>query len=339
MKKTSNNQSIINWLYATAFMVLAMAVIGAITRLTESGLSMVEWRPLIGAIPPLSESEWNRIFDLYKQIPEYQQVNNWMELSDFKRIFFWEWFHRVWGRLIGLVFVLPLIYFWIKKQVPEGYKGRLLFLLFLGAMQGVMGWYMVRSGLSELPSVSHYRLAAHLFLAVIVFACLTWTILDLKTTRVKWSWDNFCLKRHGLISLILLYITIIWGAFVAGLDGGMIYNSWPLMGDKFFPDELSGDNAMLNNPAGVQFFHRWIAIITGFSIITYAMRVNSMGLASMVFLQIGLGIATLLSQVFIPLAALHQAAAFILLLLLLKSIHQTFETKKRTIETNLDGQV
>ena len=326
MKNTkTQHQTIVNWLSITAFMVLAMAVIGAITRLTESGLSMVEWRPLIGAIPPLSEAEWNRVFDLYKQIPEYTEQNSWMQLSDFKRIFFWEWFHRVWGRLIGLVFVLPLMYFWIKKQIPEGYKGRLIFLLFLGGMQGVMGWYMVRSGLSELTSVSHYRLAAHLFLAVIVFACLIWTILDLKKGMVKWSWDNFCLKRHGLVSLLFLYVTIIWGAFVAGLDGGLIYNTWPLMGDRWIPQEAGIPGAFHENPAGTQFFHRWIAIATGFIILTYAIRVQSKGLILMLLLQIGLGIATLLSQVSIPVAAAHQAGAFILLSLLLKSMHNTFK--------------
>ncbi|MGB1077026.1 MAG: COX15/CtaA family protein [Bdellovibrionales bacterium] len=324
MKTQQQNLSLINWLIFTAFMVLAMAVIGAITRLTESGLSMVEWRPLIGAIPPLNEAEWERVFALYKQIPEYTAQNSWMELSDFKRIFFWEWFHRLWGRLIGLVFALPLVYFWVRGHIPQGYKGRLLFLLFLGGMQGVMGWYMVRSGLSELTSVSHYRLAAHLFLAVIVFACLVWTIFDLKHSRVQWSWDNFCLKRHGLISLGFLYVTIIWGAFVAGLDGGMIYNTWPMMGDGLIPDEAAIKGAFHENPAGAQFFHRWIAMATGFVILTYAMRVKSKGLAIMLFVQIGLGILTLISQVAIPLAALHQASAFILVAVLLQQIHKSF---------------
>lgn len=308
----------------TAFMVFAMAVIGAITRLTESGLSMVEWRPLIGAIPPISEAEWNRVFDLYKQIPEYQQVNSWMELSDFKRIFFWEWFHRLWGRLIGLVYALPLFYFLMRKQIPSGYKKRLFFLLFLGAMQGVMGWYMVRSGLSDLTSVSHYRLAAHLFLAVIVFACLMWTVFDLKYGRAIWRWDNFCIKRHGVISFAFLSITIIWGAFVAGMDGGLVYNTWPMMGDGIIPNDTIGQGAFYNDPVWAQFFHRWVAIATGFVVLTYAIRVKSHALGHMLFLQIALGVATLLSQVMIPLAAFHQAGAFILVALLLKEQHKTF---------------
>lgn len=308
-------------------MVFAMAVIGAITRLTESGLSMVEWRPLIGALPPMSEAEWMRVFDLYKQIPEYTQQNSWMQLEDFKRIFFWEWFHRLWGRMIGLVFAIPLIYFWIRGAIPQGYKGRLLFLLFLGAMQGVMGWYMVRSGLSELTSVSHYRLAAHLSLAVLIFGVLAWTIFDLKYQRAQLDFSNFCIKRHGLIALGFLAVTIIWGAFVAGLDGGMIYNSWPLMDGQLIPVEAGISGAFYNNPAGVQFFHRWIAIATGLVIILYAMRVQGFALAGMVFVQITLGILTVLSQAAIPLAALHQAGALILLFILLRHIHKTFVKK------------
>lgn len=326
-KISSHKKSIIGWLGFTAFMVFAMAVIGAITRLTESGLSMVEWRPLIGALPPMSEAEWMRVFDLYKQIPEYTQQNSWMQLEDFKRIFFWEWFHRLWGRMIGLVFAIPLIYFWIRGAIPQGYKGRLLFLLFLGAMQGVMGWYMVRSGLSELTSVSHYRLAAHLSLAVLIFGVLAWTIFDLKYQRAQLDFSNFCIKRHGLIALGFLAVTIIWGAFVAGLDGGMIYNSWPLMDGQLIPDEAGISGAFYNNPAGVQFFHRWIAIATGLVIILYAMRVQGFALAGMVFVQITLGILTVLSQAAIPLAALHQAGALILLFILLRHIHKTFVKK------------
>lgn len=324
----TNSENIIRWLSITAFMVFAMAVIGAITRLTESGLSMVEWRPFIGALPPMNEVEWQRVFDLYKKIPEYTEQNSWMQLSDFKQIFFWEWFHRLWGRLIGLVYVLPMICFWVKGMIPDGYKGRFLLLLALGGSQGVMGWIMVQSGLSELTSVSHYRLAVHLILAVIVFACLVWTILDLKGHKVKWSWDNFCLKRHGIIALGFLYTTIIWGAFVAGLDGGMIYNTWPMMGDGFIPDEAAIAGAFHDNPAGAQFFHRWIAVASAFVILTYAIRVKSKALGHVVLLQVLLGVATLLSQVTIPLAAMHQAVAFILVAVLIRDIHRSFSIER-----------
>ncbi len=298
-------------------MVLAMAVIGAVTRLTESGLSIVEWRPLMGVLPPLTEGEWRRVFDLYTQSPEYAQEHYWMELSDFKKIFFWEWLHRFWGRMIGLVYAIPLCVFWIRGHIPSGLHRRLVLLLILGGGQGMMGWYMVQSGLIDIPAVSHYRLAAHLMLAVLVFSGLIWTILDFKTAPVQCKG-----MYHGGISLILLLLTIMWGAFVAGLDGGMIYNTWPLMGDTLIPEEAV---YFYNNPAGAQFVHRWIAMIAGVSILTFALRLKSWSLLAMVCLQIGLGISTLILQVPIALATLHQAGAFILLALLLKNIHKTMQ--------------
>jgi cytochrome c oxidase assembly protein subunit 15 len=315
------------WLLISAAMVFCMAVIGAITRLTESGLSIADWKPLIGALPPLSEKEWNRVFDLYKQIPEYQQVNSWMGLEDFKKIFFWEWFHRLFGRVIGLVYALPLLVFWVKKQIPEGFKGRLLFILGLGFAQGFMGWFMVMSGLSERTDVSHYRLAAHLGLAVLIYAMLIWTWMDMKYGPAKWSFDNFCIKRHGLISITLLAITMVWGAFTAGLNGGFIYNTWPLMGGTFMPAEVKSLTSIFENGAAVQFTHRWLAILTGFMILTYAWRVKAGPLAGMTFVQIALGIATVLLVVPIPLAAAHQAGALILLALLLFALHKHFATK------------
>lgn len=306
----THDKQIINWLFFTAFMVFCMAIIGAITRLTESGLSMVEWRPFIGALPPMSEAEWNRVFGLYQQTPEYSAKNMGMSLEEFKNIFFWEWFHRFWGRLIGLVYALPLLYFWIRKKIPNGYKGKLLFALILGGMQGVMGWYMVVSGLVDRPSVSHFRLAAHLGLAFIIFSYLIWLGLSLKNKNQQTA--CFCLRRHGWTTLFFIAITIIWGAFVAGLDAGLVYNTWPMMGAHWIPPELQSLASILLEPVAVQFTHRWIAIVTALVVLTYAYRVRSFALGGMVFLQVGLGIATLLSQVAIPLAALHQAGAFIL---------------------------
>jgi len=323
---SDNNASsaIIAWLSFTAFMVFAMAVIGAITRLTESGLSMVEWNPIIGALPPVSETEWQRVFDLYKEIPQYQQVNSWMELSDFKRIFFWEWLHRLWGRLIGLVYALPLLWFWVKGQMPEGYKPRLLFILVLGAAQGLMGWYMVMSGLSERIDVSHYRLAAHLSLAVLIYGFLLWTIFDLRNGRARWSMENFCLKLHGLTALFFLSLTIIWGAFVAGTNGGLVYNTWPLMGGELVPVEVKSLSSLHETPAAIQFVHRWIAILAGLFTLTFAWRVKAGALAGMTFIQVGLGISTLLLGVPILLAAAHQAGALVLLGLLLFNLHAVF---------------
>lgn len=314
------NKQIANWLFFTAFMVLAMAVIGAITRLTESGLSIVEWRPLIGALPPLNETEWQRVFDLYQQTPEYNQKNMGMELADFKNIFFWEWFHRLWGRTIGLVYALPLAYFWITKKIPKGYHAKLLFGLILGGMQGVMGWYMVKSGLIDRPSVSHFRLAAHLILAFAIFCYVLWLAFDLRGNKA--SNASFCLKRHGWITFAFVTTTIIWGAYVAGLDAGLVYNTWPMMGPHWIPPELQSFVSIFTDPVSVQFTHRWIAVITAIIVLSFAYRIKSFPLAGMVFLQVGLGIATLLSMVVIPLAALHQAGAFILGGLMIYELHK-----------------
>ncbi len=311
------SRALIHWLFFTAFMVFAMAVIGAVTRLTESGLSMVEWKPLIGAIPPLSEAEWHRVFDLYKQTPEFQHKTGWMQLEDFKKIFFWEWLHRLWGRVIGLVYALPLLCFWVRGQIPQGYKGKLLFILLLGAGQGFMGWYMVMSGLVDRPDVSHFRLAAHLMLALLIYAALLWIAFDLKG-RDKIS-CSFCQLRHGWIAFAFIGVTIVWGAFVAGLDGGMVYNTWPKMDAHWVPPEVTGLFAVTHDPAAVQFVHRWIAVLTGIIVFAYAWRVKSWPIAAMMFAQIGLGIATVMTQVSIPLAAAHQAGAMVLIALM---IHQ-----------------
>ena len=311
------------WLFATAFMVFAMAVIGAVTRLTESGLSMVEWRPLIGALPPLSAGEWERVFALYQDTPEFQKKNNWMSLKDFKTIFFWEWFHRLWGRLIGIVYALPLLLFWVRRMIPQGYKPKLLIALALGAGQGVMGWIMVKSGLVDHPSVSHIRLAAHLGLAFVIFSYLLW--LGFSLIQKHKDTASFCLRRHGWTALGVLGLTIIWGAFTAGLDGGMIYNSWPLMGHQFIPAEIQAATAFLDSPAGVQFVHRWLAVLALVSILSFAWRIQNMSLALMVFVQVGLGLAALLSQVWLPLAAAHQAGAFILtglMIYTLRTLHR-----------------
>ena len=319
------NKAISNWLFFTAFMVFCMAVIGAITRLTESGLSMVEWRPFIGALPPLSESEWQRVFALYQETPEYINKNFGMELSEFKNIFFWEWFHRFWGRLIGLVYALPLIYFWIRKKIPSGYGWKLFLGLILGGSQAVMGWYMVESGFVDRPSVSHFRLAAHLGLACIIYAYLLWLAFDLRGS-VKLCPSSFCLKRHGWITLGFVSITIIWGAYVAGLDAGLVYNNWPQMGPHWIPPELTGLGSIFLDPMAVQFTHRWIAIVTMVIVLSFAWRVKNYALAGMVIAQVVLGIATLLSMVAIPLAALHQAGAFILVGLI---IHQLYKMHRK----------
>ena len=330
----SNHRAVIIWLWASAFMVFAMAIIGAITRLTESGLSMVEWRPLIGTIPPLNAEEWQRVFDLYRDTPEYRYKNAGMGIDQFKEIFFWEWFHRVWGRLIGLVYAVPFFWFLLRRQVPIGFHGRLWLLLFLGGLQGVIGWYMVESGLVDRPSVSHYRLAMHLGMATIIFGLLVMTAQQIAQAHrpVVETIKKPVLRRHGWFSLVCLSITIVWGAFVAGLDAGLFYNSFPLMNGAWLPNEIFDVRPLVigffDNPALVQFSHRYLAMATTLVLVVLAVRAMGqtnatpsvrylgLGIGVMALMQTSLGIATLLSQVWIPLAALHQAGALVLVALM-----------------------
>lgn len=327
-----------NWLFFCCGTIFAMMIIGAITRLTESGLSMVEWRPLIGALPPLNEAEWVRVFTLYQETPEYQKINFGMTLAEFKNIFFWEWFHRLWGRLIGLVYALPFAYFLLRKWIPAGYKLKLFGLLILGGLQGVMGWYMVKSGLIDQPAVSHYRLAAHLSLAFILYMCLLWLGLSLRQlaagktalTPVKSG-----LYTHGIVTLFFLALTIVWGAYVAGLDAGLVYtDTFPKMGATWIPEEVFFYDPMwknfFNNHAGVQFAHRWLAMITAVIVISFALHAAKKGftniriaaLGLMVILQVGLGIATLMSNVHLHIATAHQAGAILLFTFLIMSLHK-----------------
>ncbi|MBI4030344.1 MAG: COX15/CtaA family protein [Proteobacteria bacterium] len=318
-------RKIILWLYACCFMVFAMAVIGAVTRLTESGLSITEWKPVTGALPPLTHEAWQHQFDLYRQSPEFTQKHFWMELEDFQKIFFWEWLHRLWGRAIGIVYALPLLWFWIRKRIPKRYGAKLSGILALGGLQGIIGWWMVESGLIDRPSVSHFRLAAHLALALIIFSAMWWVALDLKRP----SPFTFYERRGGLACLFLLALTIIWGAFTAGLDAGMVYNTFPLMNGSLTPPEAFDTGGLVSQIPWVQFAHRWLAMAAGVSILTLAWRTKDGPLAAMVFIQITLGISTLLTQVHIPLAAAHQGGAIILLALLLKNIHGGKTTRKK----------
>lgn len=336
--KHQNHKAIIVWLGVCAFMVFAMTIIGAITRLTESGLSMVEWRPLIGALPPMNEVEWQRVFSLYQETPEFQKKNFWMDIKDFKTIFFWEWFHRLWGRLIGVCFALPLFVFWIRGIIPCGYKLKFLGMLGLGGLQGLMGWYMVMSGLVDNPAVSHYRLAAHLSLALIIFVLLIKLVLSLMQVEKQ---PDQLLRLHLWSALVVLSLTVLWGAFVAGLDAGLLYNdSFPHMGGAILPPDINQFAPFwlnfVENPSGVQFIHRWLAIATMFLILSTVMHgvmrgvvFNALyGLGVMVFIQFALGLITLFSNVHIHVAAAHQAGAVILLGLIITCIHQVSERSK-----------
>ena len=317
------------WLFIMAALVAIMVVIGGVTRLTGSGLSMVEWRPLMGTLPPMTAVEWDRVYSLYRASPEYQQINFGMSLADFKMIFFWEYFHRLWGRLLGVAFALPLIGFVLAGRVPSGFGLRLMLLLGLGGAQGLIGWWMVKSGLSQDATVSQYRLATHLAMALLIFGLLVWTALDLRDGRGAPP------KGHALASLVLLIITIIAGALVAGMDAGLLYNEYPFMGAGLVPAEY-GDRGWLDpleNPAAAQFHHRWLALATLGAVITLALRARrgasrlraTLVLAA-VAVQFTLGIFTLLHGVPVALGGLHQAGAVVLLGALLALLHASRDT-------------
>src|SRR5688572_8033107 len=230
--------AVARWLLAVAGLVFVMVVVGGITRLTESGLSITEWKPVSGAIPPLSSADWNRAFDLYKATPEFREINGpaGMGLAEFKRIFFWEWLHRLLGRLIGLAFAVPLAWFALKRAIPKGYGWKLIGLLILGGAQGLLGWYMVMSGLADRTDVSHFRLSAHLLLALAIMAALVWVALDL--IRLARTGEDRPARLTGLslLTIAILIVQLLYGAWVAGLDAGQVANSWPAMDGGFFPD-------------------------------------------------------------------------------------------------------
>jgi len=318
------------WLLGVAVLVFAMVVIGGITRLTHSGLSMVEWDPLFGWIPPMDAAAWQALFDKYRQFPQYLQLNKGMSPREFQEIFWWEYLHRVWGRLIGVAFLLPFLVLLALRRIPAGLTPRLTGLFVLGGLQGLLGWYMVKSGLAARPDVTHYRLAAHLGLAVLIYALLLRTALDLLNPGRLATADLLVegprRLAHGLT--LLVFIVILAGGLVAGLDAGFIYNSFPLMGGRLIPgDAYDLVPAWLNyfeNAAMVQFQHRWLAGATFLGLLAFwqwaryrapagpaQMAVHAVLAAGT--LQIALGIATLLLVVPIALAALHQAGALLLL--------------------------
>lgn len=295
-----------------------MVVVGGITRLTESGLSITEWKPISGALPPLSHADWMDAFNKYKQIPEYREINNGMSLSDFQFIFFWEWTHRLLGRFIGLAFALPLAWFAWKRAIPAGYGPRLFALLMLGGLQGAIGWWMVASGLSVRTDVSHYRLAVHLLTALFVLAGLVWTALDLLGQAADTRALAARLRGFAVIAALVLLIQLLFGAFTAGLDAGYVANTWPLMNDHFFPQGVqwlgSFWSTIGNDPFLIHFIHRWWAFVTAAVLIMLARRAKragargaSIALNASVGTQVLLGIATVMSGIALPLAVLHQA--------------------------------
>ncbi|PHS62514.1 MAG: heme A synthase [Flavobacterium sp.] len=332
-----DNKKVIYWLLTGCALIFIMVVVGGITRLTHSGLSISNYKLISGTIPPMNDVEWQEAFDLYKQYPEYQKLNNHFDLQDFKDIYFWEWLHRVIGRFIGMVFIIPFLYFLLKKQLTKATIKKSILLLFLGGFQGFLGWYMVSSGLVERPDVSHYRLALHLTTAFITFNFALWIALDIKFPEKKEV--NKSLRNLIRFTYVILVIQIIWGAFVAGLDAGFLHNFWPLMSDGKLIHEtvFIEQNPLWRNfvegKSGVQFIHRYLAYIVVGLIVWIWYKAKKIILTSLqnkllkallfiVLLQFTLGIFTLILQVPVILGVLHQIAAFFLLAVMTAVLHR-----------------
>ena len=337
MKNT--NKAVIIWLLSGCLLLFIMVVVGGITRLTNSGLSMTDWHLVTDTFPPLTEEKWSQAFEEYKKFPEYQKINihNDFQLDDYKFIYFWEWFHRFIGRIIGLVFIIPFVYFLIKKRLSSETIKKCLVLLGMGAFQGFLGWFMVRSGLIDNPDVSHFRLSLHLTFAFITFAYTLWVALDLiypeKTNAIA------SLQNIARFSLVFLLIQIIYGGFVAGLNAGLIHNHWPLMSDGQFLHEsvvLEKDNWLLRlteGKSGVQFVHRTLAYVVVGLILLLAYKSHKFdlnknqksginALVIIVFVQFALGVFTLLYSVPLWLGLAHQIVAFFLLTAMTYTLHR-----------------
>lgn len=331
---------IYNWLWIGIGFICVMLMVGGITRLSGSGLSITEWNLIIGIIPPLNQNEWELAFNKYKLIPQFEQINSHLDLNGFKFIFFWEYLHRLLGRILSLVFIFPFLYFWYKNYLNSTLRKRLLFLFFLGALQGGMGWFMVKSGLSELTFVSHYRLAAHLLLAFLLLFVCVWIAESLKKTNLKsLSNDHKRLKLAVLVFGVLLCIQLVWGAFTAGLHAGLQYKTFPLMNGNWFPSHAFYlEPVWLNifeNAGLVQWIHRVIGIVLliysavlllihlkNFDLREYLSISSQLFLA--IVLQVLLGILTLIYSVPLPLAVFHQLLAAITFILWTKSFHQIY---------------
>jgi cytochrome c oxidase assembly protein subunit 15 len=316
-----------NLLFLVAGLVFAMVVIGGITRLTESGLSITEWNVVSGIVPPLSHGDWIREFELYQQTPQYLEVAGpaGMTLSGFKFIFFWEWLHRFLGRIIGLVFFVGVGWFALKRAIPKGYAWRLIALFVLGGLQGAVGWFMVMSGLEGRTEVSPYRLSAHLLFALFLMGALIWTALDLRRLSVSADSRPARLTGWGVIALGTLFIQLMLGAWVAGFRAGYVSNTWPDMNGHFIPEGIDWSHgagfALTHDPFLLNFMHRWWAWVVVAVLVLFTRKIRklegarraSIAIHSAFGTQIILGILTVLSGVVIWLAVLHQATGALLL--------------------------
>ncbi|MEE2525006.1 COX15/CtaA family protein [Hyphobacterium sp. HN65] len=324
LARPQTSQAIFIWLLVIAAMVSAMILVGGATRLTDSGLSITEWRPVTGAIPPLSEAGWDRELELYRSTHEYQVQNRGMSMSEFQFIYWWEWGHRFLGRMIGLVFAVPFAIFWLRGMIPERLKLPLIALFVLGGLQGAIGWWMVSSGLVDRLDVSQYRLATHLGMAFVILGLSVWLALE-----ARYGVSSRMVDRKapfGVVFWALVFIQIILGAFVAGLDAGRIYTSWPLMEGRLIPDGYLGGmgwfQAIFESRPAVQLHHRWLGYIVAISAGVLAFRLWRDGhpdlqraavwIAAITIIQIVLGITTLVHAAPLSLSLMHQAGAIAL---------------------------
>lgn len=338
------DRQIAQWLILCAAVIFGMILLGGVTRLTHSGLSIVEWKPLMGAIPPLTDQDWLVTFEKYKQFPEYQKINRGMSLEGFKTIFMYEYLHRLLGRLIGVIFALPMLYFALRRRLRPGLAPSLVVLFFMGGLQGLLGWYMVKSGLVDNPRVSQYRLTAHLGLAVAIYAYMLWLAFDLlftkpDTPRIKYR----PYARWTLVLVGLVYLMILSGGLVAGTRAGLAFPTWPLMGDSFVPPGLYATTpawlAMFEDITTIQFNHRIFAyvlfvLLNGFAFLAYRSADQRRGKWGAILLvvalcvQVTLGISTLLLHVPVSLATAHQGGAVLLLTATLFLCHVQLRQQK-----------
>jgi cytochrome c oxidase assembly protein subunit 15 len=331
-----------NWLIVVAGMIFFMIVLGALTRLTESGLSIVEWKPFTGILPPLSAQDWQAELQKYLASPQGKLVSHDFTAFDFQKIFWLEFLHRLWGRLIGLAVAVPMIWFWVRGRLPGWLKPRLVTLLILGGLQGAFGWAMVASGLVDRPSVSHYRLAAHLIFAVALYAYTVWLVLELGPQYVRRNDPGTRRKATALIGFVLVVMT--FGALMAGLRAGLAHNTFPTMSGYWIPPGMFDLTPWWINPfengTTVQFIHRWLAkllVLGVLSLLIRARRPETFAAGAMVLIQLCLGIATILTGVNIEIATIHQAGAVLLLTTLLVVRHRAMSSRRHAASAIVGG--
>jgi len=321
------------WLWAVALLVIAVVAVGGVTRLTESGLSITEWDPVTGVLPPLSEAAWLAEFEKYKQIPEYKEINLGMSLAAFKAIFFWEWLHRILGRLVGLALLVPLVWYAWRRAVPAGYGWRLFALAALVGLQGAIGWWMVASGLTQRTDVSHFRLATHLLTALFLLAGLVWTARDLAVLAQGPAARPARLTGGAIAVIAILTVQLLLGAWTAGLNAGYVASTWPSMNDHFVPEGIDWSGgvwmAVTNDPFLIHFLHRWWAWVAALALLLLARALWRRGgrneatvLVLVVAVQVALGIATVVTGVSLWIAVLHQVVGAILVAAAAAALHR-----------------